>query len=278
MLIVLVVALLANTTSQTPTIAELAKLHRHAMGPMPASTARWTGSITRGVVVQPFTVNADSTGRYRGSWQTALGLTLVGSDGKVDWTQDESGAVESQPSTHGFALGYELARLDAYDFSDKNATVSGPSALDNRQVYALKIADADNPMTLYIDAKTYLVDGADAPDSTIRYRAHKRFNGFEVPTQIDDTSGAQTTSRKIDSVTFGVDDRRRASRVDQHVNGLAVDRHGDEDERVRIVEADRDVGRSLRKRRFARSWRREQTRHVDAERDAVDLARGRLIA
>ncbi|HET9342377.1 MAG TPA: retropepsin-like aspartic protease [Candidatus Eremiobacteraceae bacterium] len=205
MLIALVAALLANTASPTPTIAELAKLHRQAMGPMPASTARWTGSITRGDVVQPFTVNADSTGRYRGSWQTALGSTLVGSDGTVDWTQDESGAVESQPSNHSFSLGYEIARLDAYDFSDKHATVSGPSALDDRQVYALKIADPDNPMTLYIDAKTYLVDGADTSNSTIRYRTHKRFNGFEVPTQIDDTSGDQTTTRTIDSVTFGVD-------------------------------------------------------------------------
>ena len=205
MLIALVAALLANTSPKTPTIAELANLHRHAMGVMPASTARWSGSITRGGVVQPFTVNADSTGRYRGSWQTALGLTIVGSDGNVDWTQDESGAVESQPSTHTFSLGYEIARLNAYDFADKNVTLSGPSALGKHQAYAIKIADADNPMTLYIDAKTYLVDGADTPDSTIRYEAYKRFGGFEVPTQIDDTSGGQTTTRKVDSVTFGVD-------------------------------------------------------------------------
>ena len=205
MLIALVVALVTSMSSPTPTLAELAKLHRHAMGHMPASTARWSGSITRGGVVQPFTVTADSTGRYRGSWQTALGTTLVGSDGSTDWTQDESGAVESQPTDHRFELGFELGRLDVFDFGDKDATVSGPVTVDGHKVYAIKITDADNPMTLYIDAKTYLVYGADSNDSTIRYQSHKRFDGFEIPTQIDDTSDGQTTTRKIDSVTFGVD-------------------------------------------------------------------------
>jgi len=205
MLVALVVALLATASPSTPTLAELSKLHRHAMGQMPASTARWSGSITHGAVVQPFTVTADSTGRYRGSWQTALGTTVVGSDGSIDWTQDESGAVESQPTDHQFALGFELARLDAYDFGDKSATVNGPLTVDGHKVYAIKIADAANPMTLYLDAKTYLVYGADSTDSTIRYRAHKRFDGFEVPTQIDDTTNGQTTTRKIDSVAFGVD-------------------------------------------------------------------------
>ena len=207
MLIAFVVALAASASSPspTPTLAELAKLHHRAMGHMPAPTARWSGSITRGGVVQPFTVTADSTGRYRGSWQTVLGTTVVGSDGSTDWTQDESGAVESQPTDRRFEIGFELARLDAYEFSDKSATLSGPLMVDGHKVYAIKVADADNPMTLYLDAKTYLVYGADANDSTIRYRSHKRFGGFEIPSQIDDTSNGQTTTRKIDSVTFGVD-------------------------------------------------------------------------
>jgi len=205
MLIALVAALVANGSTPTPSLAELTKLHRHAMGAMPASAARWSGSITRDGVAQSFTVTADSTGRYRGSWQTALGTTVVGSDGSVDWTQDETGAVESQPTNHAFSLGYELARLDAYDFGNKNAVVSGPIAYGGHRAYAIKIADAANQMTLYVDVKTYLVDGADNSGTTIRYESHRRFNGFEVPTQIEDTSNGRTTTRKINSVTFGVD-------------------------------------------------------------------------
>ena len=195
----------SSASSATPTLATLAKLHHHAMGTMPSQTARWSGSIARGGVVQPFTVSADSTGRYRGSWQTALGQTVVGSDGTVDWTQDESGSVQSQPTNHSFSLGYELARLDAYAFAEKSATVGGLTRLDGHDVFAIKVDDPDDPMTLYLDAKTYLVDGADTRTSTIRYKAHKRFGGFMVPTQIDETSDGQTTTRTIDTVTFGVD-------------------------------------------------------------------------
>lgn len=209
MLVALVVALLANAASnasaQTPSIARLATLHHHAMGPLPAQTARWSGSITRGGVVQPFTVTADSTGRYRGSWQTALGTTLVGSDGTLEWTQDESGTVSTQQSAHLFAFGYELTKLNAYDFDNDTSSVHGLTTVDGHKAYAIRVDDPSNAMTLYLDAKTYLVDGADTGTSTIRYKAYKRFDGFAVPTEIDETAGGQTTTRTIDSVAFGVD-------------------------------------------------------------------------
>lgn len=209
MFIVLVAALIASasgdTSAHSPSLAQLAKLHRHAMGPMPAQTARWSGSITRAGIVQSFTVTADSTGRYRASWQTALGTTLVGSDGSVDWSEDEAGAVVSQATNRAFSFGYELAKLNAYDFYADASSVSGPTKVDGDDVYSIKIEDADNPMTLYLDAKTYLIDGADTNTSTTRYKSYKHFQGFPVPTEIDETSAGQTTTRKIDTVAFGVD-------------------------------------------------------------------------
>ena len=209
MFIALVVALVtssnAGASAHAPSMAQLLKLHHHAMGPLPAQSARWSGSITRGSIVQPFTVTADSTGRYRASWQTALGTTLVGSDGSVDWSEDETGSVTTQASNRAFSFGYELAKLNAFDFYADASSVSGPTTFDGHQVYSIKIDDPDSPMTLYLDAKTYLIDGADTNASTIRYKSYKRFQGFPVPTEIDETSGGQTTTRKIDSVSFGVD-------------------------------------------------------------------------
>src|SRR5690348_11630265 len=101
MLAVIVAALVASP-APLPSIDDLIVRHRRAIGKMAATTARWSGSVTRGDVVEKFVVTADYTGRYRQSWTTPLGTTLEGSDGKNDWDQDENGDVTIGPMRHTF--------------------------------------------------------------------------------------------------------------------------------------------------------------------------------
>jgi aspartyl protease len=197
-------AALVGSASPLPSVDELVARHRRALGRIASTTAHWAGTVAHGDVVEHFEVTADYTGRFRQSWTTPIGTSLEGSDGKNDWSEDENGNVTIQPTRHAFSFEYSLVRLNDIRIEDMSqASVAGSADVAGRKAYALKISDEVGTMTLYLDAETGLVDGADVRDHVIRYKTYRTFDGMPVPIVIEDTAGGTTVTRTIDSLTFG---------------------------------------------------------------------------
>ena len=204
-----IVAALIGSVAPLPSVDELVARHHRAIGVISSTTAHWTGSIKRGQSTDRFEMTADYTGRYRQSWTTPLGTTIEGSDGSTDWAQDENGDVVQRPTEHGFSFEYALLRLNDFRIeSDTKASVEGPVSINGRQAFALKLVQDGHSTTLYLDVKTYLVDGADAGDRIVRYRRYQSFDGVPIPMMIEESqtgaAGDDTVTRTIDTVAFGV--------------------------------------------------------------------------
>lgn len=205
MFAVFAAALIAGSAQPLPSVDDLIARHHRALGRISSTTARWTGTLAHGDVVQRFEVTADYTGRYRQSWTSVIGTYLEGCDGTSDWNEDENGDVTVQPTQHEFSFAYGLMRLNDFRIdAGSHATLSGPVEIGGRRAYALKLGDGDRSTILYVDVQTALVDGVDAGDHVIRYRTYKYFDGTPVPTVIDDTANGVTYTRTVDAVTFGV--------------------------------------------------------------------------
>lgn len=204
MLAVLAAALIAPA-SPLPSVDDLVARHRHVLKRVHATTGSWSGSIVRGDLVERFQVTADSTGRYRETWTTPLGITIEGSDGVSDWNQDENGNVDSHPTKHAFSFEFALVRLNDFRIEDSSqATVSGPVDVDGHQAYALKVTSPARTSTLFVDVATALLDGVDSGDHVVRYRNYKYYDGTPIPTVIADSTGGITSTRTLDTVVFNV--------------------------------------------------------------------------
>lgn len=188
-----------------PSVDDLVARHRRALGRLVSTTARWNGTITRDAFTEHYEVTADYTGRYRETWTSTLGARAEGSDGKNDWTQDENGDVEATPTKHAFSFEFALVRLNDFRIDPRTQNSIGELVdVGGRKAYPLAIKDAGHTITLYVDAATALLDGADVGSHTVRYRNYKTYDGTPVPTLIEESGEGSTVTRTVDSVAFGV--------------------------------------------------------------------------
>jgi len=101
-----------------------------------------------------------------------------------------------------------LVQLNQYVLGlDDKASVSEQSIIDGKPAYPLHAAFGGEPITVYVDAASWLVDGADFKDTSVRYREYRRFSGVPVPSTIEERRPNSVITTTIDQVAWGASAR-----------------------------------------------------------------------
>jgi len=132
----------------------------------------------------------------------ALSREAEGSNGAVDWAQDENGNVKTSPAEHHSSMDARLVRLNDLRFDSHTAVVLALTNLDGRRVYSVSIPLQGTNAIVYFDAATWLIDGADYGPSTIRYGAYRRYESVAVPVEVTENSPQDNVKITVDNVTF----------------------------------------------------------------------------
>jgi len=188
-----------------PTIFDVLERHRRAVGDFEAATAAWAGKITQNGYQGTYAIVADRDGRYKLTINLPLSSRAEGDDGAKAWSQDQNGNVQTTVtqrlrSLRSRLLGYN-ALVDGPQFAGK---LSGTATTAGRQTYEIASTYASTPVTIHIDARTFLVDGADTGGRTIRYSAYRRFGRVAVPTDVVDVKDGAAVETTVDAVQFDV--------------------------------------------------------------------------
>jgi len=192
-----------------PSADTIFKRHMSALGRLPTLLARWSGSITDSTQTARYEVTAARDGRFRRTLTLALTRESEGSNGTVDWAQDENGNVNTSPAEHHSSMDARLVRLNDLRFDSSTAVVLALTNLDGRRVYSVSMPFQGINAIVYFDATTWLVDGADYGPSTIRYSTYRRYQSVAVPVEVTENSPEDSLKITVDTVTFlrGVNDR-----------------------------------------------------------------------
>ncbi|MBC5806934.1 MAG: hypothetical protein DLM53_10090 [Candidatus Eremiobacter antarcticus] len=191
-----------HSQDRVPSVEEIASRHRAALGKLPALIAHWSGSISKDAQNIHYDIVAARDGRFRQVFSFPLLQRSEGSNGSVDWTQDENGDVFIETAQHHVSMDARLVRLNDARIDAQHSFVSGVAQINGRRAYALNTVVAGNLSTIYIDAASALVDGADFGQYTVRYGAYRRFQGVPVPTQVTETDGDSAFTVTVDDVDF----------------------------------------------------------------------------
>jgi len=196
-------------TPPLPSAETVYKRHMSALGRLPTLLARWSGSITDNTQTARYEVTAARDGRFRRTLTLALTREAEGSNGALDWTQDENGNVNTSPAEHHSSMDARLVRLNDLRFDSNTAVVLALANLDGHRVYSVSMPFQGVNAIVYFDATTWLVDGADYGPSTIRYTAYRRYDSVAVPVEVTENSPDDTVKITVDSVNFlrGASDR-----------------------------------------------------------------------
>lgn len=206
----LIIALMgsAAAAASTPSLGVLLARHHAALGDLDAVNARWSGVIDQGGIQGRYTLVADRGGRYRLTLTLPLSTRAEGDDGTTGWRQDENGNVELTPSASLRSVGARLFGFNALiDSPSFRGQIVRQAIVGGKSVYALASTLHRAPLTIYVDAATYLVDGVDLSDRTIRYTAYRRFGRVTVPSQVVETQNSATTTTSIDALAVDVPTR-----------------------------------------------------------------------
>lgn len=197
----------AKTQPRTLSVDDVLARHHEALGRLPALVARWSGTISEDAQQTRYEITAARDGRYRQVFKLPLTERSQGSNGTVDWEQDENGNVQVDAAETHASMDVRLVRLNDVRFDAQHAALGGPSDVDGHRAYALNTMVDGKLSVIYIDAATWLVDGADFGERSVRYRAYRRFQGVSVPSQVTESDGSTNVTITVDSCTFrGVHD------------------------------------------------------------------------
>ena len=185
-----------------PSVSTLFQRHSQAYGLLPVGSIRWSGTITSNGTQATYDIVADAKGHFRQDFTLPLSAHAEGDDGTNYWQQDENGNVTASAAEAHHNAVSRLIRLNDYKFDTPDSTVTGVTQIDGRKAYIVKTKVGQLDGTLYIDAATWLMDGGDFADRTIRYTAYRRFDGVPVPTMTVDTEPSSTTTTSVDDVHF----------------------------------------------------------------------------
>ncbi len=185
-----------------PSVDEIVSRHRTALGSLPALAAHWSGTISKDAQNIRYDIVAVRDGRFRQVFTFPLLQRSEGSNGAVDWTQDENGDVFVENAQHHGSMDARLVRMNDARIDPQHSFVSGIAQINGRKAYALSTVVAGKLSTIYIDAVNALVDGADFGQYTVRYGAYRRFEGVPVPTQVTETDGDSAFTVTVDDVDF----------------------------------------------------------------------------
>lgn len=185
-----------------PSAEAIFKRHHAALGRLPSLIARWSGSVREPGQVASYEVIAARDGRFRRTYVLPLTQQGDGSNGVVDWEQDENGNVHTSPALHHSSMDSRLVRLNDMRFEANNAAVLAATNLDGRRVYSVSVPVQGANAIVYFDAVSWLVDGADFGANSIRYRAYRRFRGVAVPVEIAENSPDENLTITVDNVDF----------------------------------------------------------------------------
>jgi len=190
---------------QSPSIFDVLEHHRRVVGDLDAAPATWSGRIMQNGFQGAYAIVADRDGRYKLTINLPLSSRSEGDDGVNAWTQDENGNVESFDTQRLRSLGSRLLGYNAFvDGPQFVGKLSGSATTNGRQTYEITATSSLAPVTIHIDAQTYLVDGADTASTSIRYSAYRRFGKVTIPTDVMETKAGATLETTVDAVRFDV--------------------------------------------------------------------------
>lgn len=199
-------ALIAPASAKTPpaplSLEQVLARHHDALGRLPALVAHWSGSISEDAQQTHYEITAARDGRFRQLFKFALSERSQGSNGVVDWLQDENGNVQLVPAEHHVSMDARLVRLNDLRVDAQHAVLSGINDVDGHRAYAVNTIVDGKLSVMYIDADSWLVDGADFGERSIRYHSYHRFQGVPVPSSITETNGSTTATITVDACSF----------------------------------------------------------------------------
>jgi hypothetical protein len=185
-----------------PSVASILERHRMALGRLPSLVARWSGSIVDNDQSAHYEITAARDGRFRRTYMLTLTQFSDGSNGKLDWLQDENGNVQTAPAVHHPSMDSRLVRLNDLSLPPQAAELLGTATINGRRTYAVRAVLRGTPLIIYFDAQTALVDGVDFGRHTVRYTSYQRFDGVAVPSAIAETEPGENVALTVDHVTF----------------------------------------------------------------------------
>lgn len=173
-----------------------------ALGRLPSLVARWSGDIVDNDQSARYEIVAARDGRFRRTYMLTLTQFSDGSNGKLDWVQDENGNVQTSPAIRHPSMDSRLVRLNDLSLPPQGAELLGTASLNGRRTYAVRAILGGIPLVIYFDAQTALVDGVDFDRHTVRYTAYRRFEGVAVPSAITEIGPDENIAITVDRVTF----------------------------------------------------------------------------
>jgi predicted aspartyl protease len=192
-------------SSPQPGVADLLARHHRAIGALPFVGATWSGTISQRGVDAQYVTFADKDGRYRTTLTLPLAQRSRGSDGNVEWVQDENGGVQTGPlqrrhSLASLLLGYNAVLFD----SGITWSVDGTASMDGHTAYRLKTQFGRTPAIFYLDAATALLDAVEIGDHAVHYAAYQTFGRITLPARIVESDRDQNVTTTVDKVEFRV--------------------------------------------------------------------------
>ncbi len=193
----------AAATPSQPDVAAILARHHHAIGAIPMSAATWSGKISESGLDARYVTIADGEGRYRTTLTIPLAQRARGSDGSVEWVQDENGSVETgalqgRHSLAALLLGYNAVLFD----SSITWSADVPAPVDGHNAYALRTRFGRAAAVFYVDAATGLLDRVDVGQLAIRYSEYRTFGRTAVPTRIDETDQDRNVTTTVEKLEF----------------------------------------------------------------------------
>src|SRR5579872_111990 len=192
----------AASASSAPSVDDLLARHHDALGKLPALVARWSGTILENGQEAHYEITAARDGRFRQVFKFPLAERSQGSNGSVDWQEDENGNIETIPAETHASMDERLVRLNDVRFDARHSALSGSTQLDGRRVYVLNTIVGKELSVIYIDAATWLIDGADLGQRSVRYHAYRTCEGVPVPSHITESDGSFSLDVTVDDCTF----------------------------------------------------------------------------
>ena len=192
----------AGPSPGLPSAESLMARHLQALGRLPELVAKWSGSITEGGQTARYEVVSARDGRFRRTYQLSLGSRTQGSNGVVDWEQDENGNVRTTPATRHSSMDARLVRLNDMLLDSHDAVVLALTKVDGHRVYSVSMNLEGTNAIVYFDAASWLIDGADYGRSSVRYRSYRRFGGVAVPVDVTEKGPDGDVTITVGTVEF----------------------------------------------------------------------------